>query len=46
MNFVKGAMMGIVAGTIVGVMNSDSIMKMFNKGTKEAKKMAKKYGMQ
>lgn len=42
MNFIKGAMVGIVAGTIVGVMNSDSIMKMFNKGTKEVRKMTKK----
>ncbi len=44
MNFVKGAMMGIVAGTIVGVMNSDSIMKMFNKGTREVKRMTKRIG--
>ena len=44
MNFVKGAMMGIVAGTIVGVMNSDSIMKMFNKGTREVKGMTKRIG--
>ncbi len=45
MNFVKGAMFGVVAGTIVGVMNSDSIMKMFNKSSKEVKKMAKKYAI-
>lgn len=45
MNFVKGAMMGMVAGAIVGVMNSDSLMKMFSKGTKQAKKMVKKYAM-
>ncbi len=45
MSFVKGAMMGIVAGTIVGVINSDSIMKMFSKGTKEVKKLTKKMGV-
>ena len=45
MSFIKGAMMGIVAGTIVGVMNSDSIMKMFNKSTKEVRKMTKKMGV-
>lgn len=45
MNFVKGAMMGIVAGAIVGAMNSDSLMKMFSKGTKQAKKMVKRYSM-
>ena len=44
MNFVKGAMMGIVAGTIVGVMNSDSIIRMFNRGTREVKKMTKRIG--
>lgn len=44
MNFVKGAMLGVVAGTIVGVMNSNSIIKMFNKGSKEVRKMARRYG--
>ena len=43
--FLKGAMMGMVAGAIVGVMNSDSIMKAFNKGTKSMKRMARKYGI-
>ena len=44
MSFVKGAMMGMVAGAIVGAMNSGSIMKMFNKGTREVKKMARRVG--
>lgn len=44
MNFVKGAVMGIVAGTIVGAMNSNSIMKMFNKSTREVKKMTRRLG--
>lgn len=44
MNFVKGAMIGVVAGAIVGAMNSDSIMKMFNKSSKEVRKIAKRYG--
>ncbi len=41
MNFVKGAMLGIVAGTIVGVMNSETISYAFKKGTKTFKKYAK-----
>lgn len=44
MNFAKGALMGIVAGTIVGAMNSDNIVKMFSKGTREVRKMKKRYG--
>lgn len=39
MGFVKGAMIGIMAGTIIGAMNSDSINDMFKKGKKHFKKM-------
>lgn len=43
MNFAKGALLGILAGTVVGVMNSDSIMNVLKKGKKEVMKMTKKY---
>ena len=29
MDFAKGAIMGIIAGTVVGVMNSSNIIEMF-----------------
>ena len=35
MNFAKGAIMGMIAGTVVGVMNSSSIMGMYKKGKKQ-----------
>ena len=41
MDFAKGAIMGIIAGTVVGVMNSSSIMEMFQQGKKQLKKMKK-----
>lgn len=44
MNFAKGAMLGMIAGTIVGVMNSDSMINFFNKGKREVKKLRKRYG--
>lgn len=43
MDFAKGAIMGIIAGTVVGVMNSSSIMEMFQQGKKQLKKIKKKY---
>lgn len=45
MNFTKGAILGIIAGTVVGVMNKDGIMGMINKGQKEMRKMKRRYGM-
>ncbi len=45
MNFVKGAMLGMMAGTIVGVLNSDSLKAVMKKGKSKMKKMAKSYGM-
>ena len=42
MNFVKGAVMGMVAGTIVGAMYSNTIMRMLNKGTREVTKLPEK----
>lgn len=43
MNFVKGAVIGMVAGTIIGVMNDESIMKMVKSGKREVKKLKRKY---
>ncbi len=45
MNFTKGALLGMMAGTIVGVMNKDGIMGMFNKGQREMRRVRRKYGM-
>ncbi len=43
MNFAKGAVLGMLAGAVVGVMNSDSIMNMLKKGKREVMKMKRKY---
>lgn len=43
MEFVKGAIIGVVAGTIIGVMNDESIMQMVKNGKKEVKKLKRKY---
>ena len=43
MNFAKGAIMGMIAGTVVGVMNSSSIMGMYKKGKRQMIKMKRKY---
>lgn len=45
MNFIKGAMLGMVAGTVVGVMNSNSLKDMVKKGKNKFKKMAKSYNV-
>lgn len=45
MHFVKGVMIGMVAGTIVGMMNSDSLYYALNMGKKQVKKMKRRYGM-
>ncbi|MEG0872390.1 MAG: hypothetical protein RSE00_00295 [Clostridia bacterium] len=44
MNFAKGAILGMVAGAIVGAINSDSFMGMFDKSKKELIKMKRRYG--
>ena len=44
MNFVKGAIVGMFAGAIVGVMNSDEIIDAIRMGKKEFKKMKRKCG--
>ena len=47
MDFFKGAMIGIIAGTIagttIGVMNENNILQMVKQGKKGIKKMKKKY---
>lgn len=43
MNFTKGALIGMVAGTIVGVMNKESIMSAINNTKREVRKMKRKY---
>ncbi len=45
MDFIKGAMIGMVAGAAIGVMNSDSILSTLLQGKREIKKMARKCGM-
>lgn len=45
MSFTRGAIIGMVAGTIVGAMNRDGIVGMFNKGQREMRKVRRKYGM-
>ncbi|MCX8074078.1 MAG: hypothetical protein N2749_00630 [Clostridia bacterium] len=45
MGFVKGAMIGMVAGTIVGMINSDSLYYALNMGKKQVKRMKRRYGL-
>ncbi len=41
MNFIKGTILGMMAGVVVGAMNSDSLKGMLKKGTNTMKKMTK-----
>ncbi len=43
MSFAKGAMVGMIAGTVVGVMNSSNIMGMFKKGRRQVMRMKRRY---
>jgi hypothetical protein len=43
MNFTKGAIVGMIAGTVVGVMNSSNIMEMYKKSKRQVMRMTKKY---
>ena len=43
MGFTKGAIMGIIAGTVVGVINSSSIIDICKKGRRQIVKMKKRY---
>lgn len=43
MSFVKGAVVGIAAGTVIGAMNKGKIMKLVKNGKRKMYKF-KKYG--
>lgn len=43
MNFTKGAIIGMIAGAVVGVMNSSSIIGMCKKGKKQVMRMKRRY---
>lgn len=43
MNFVKGVMLGMVAGAIIGVVNSETLTFIARQGKKGLKKMKRKY---
>ena len=45
MNFAKGAIIGMIGGTIVGAMNKDNIMNAIKTGKYEMKKLKRKYNM-
>ena len=45
MKFAKGAVIAMIAGTVLAVMNSENIKTAFNKTKHEVKKMKKKYHM-
>ena len=45
MNFLKGAIIGMVAGACIGYMENESIWKKMKKGEKEFKKIKRKFGM-
>ncbi len=43
MNFVKGAVFGMAAGTVIGAMNKGKIMKLIKNGKRKMYKL-KKFG--
>lgn len=45
MNFTKGAIVGIVAGTILGAMNSDTINSMLKSKKREFRLVKRKLGI-
>ena len=45
MDFIKGAMIGIVAGTCLGVMKNDMFCDVLKMGKKELRKMKRKFSM-
>lgn len=45
MNFLKGTVIGMLAGACIGYMENDMIYKMMKKGEKEFKKIKRKFSM-
>ncbi len=45
MNFVKGTLLGMIAGTCLGYFGNDMIFQAMRKGEKEFKKLKKKISM-
>ena len=43
MNFAKGAIVGMMAGAVIGAVNSDKIYDMFRDSKKMLKKCKRKY---
>lgn len=43
MDFVKGAVLGMIAGAIIGVTNYESLNFIANRGMKKLKKMRRRY---
>jgi hypothetical protein len=43
MNFTRGAFLGMVAGTIVGVMNRNTILEAFNRGHKNFRRTKRRF---
>lgn len=45
MEFIKGAIIGVVAGTWIGVMNNEMICEVIKNGKKEIRKMKRKFNV-
>lgn len=45
MKFTKGAIVGMMAGAIIGAMNSDKINSVFRDTKRQMRRFRKKYGM-
>lgn len=43
MSFTRGAVLGMVAGTIVGVMNRNTILEAFNKGHRRFRRTKRRF---
>lgn len=43
MEFIKGTILGMMAGAVVGAMNSDFLYDTFKNGKKEFKKIKRKF---
>jgi hypothetical protein len=45
MKFAKGAILGMMTGTVIGVVNCEKITSMFNDTKRQMKKFKRKCGM-